>query len=137
VKWLDATAKRLKKDRRPADLASANCLQECTSSCAETLDVLPLAAVDNRGARQCVLHREGRHRAGARLFLFPGRARSALCGQAAQQGRGPPHGGKLRQAAGAAAAEGPRKASRTSLARSNDAVSLVAPAFGACTQVRR
>src|ERR1017187_9694058 len=29
-----------------------------------------------------------------------------------------------------------RKASRRSLARSNDAISLVAPAFGACTQVR-
>ena len=28
------------------------------------------AALDHRGAQQCVLHREGRRRAGARLFLF-------------------------------------------------------------------
>jgi hypothetical protein len=36
-------------------------------------------------------------------FYFEDEARSALGGQAAQQGRGPPHGGELRQAAGAAA----------------------------------
>jgi hypothetical protein len=40
----------------------------------------------------------------ARLFLFRGRTRSALGGQAADRRRGPPHGGELRQAAGAAAA---------------------------------
>jgi hypothetical protein len=32
-------------------------------------------------------------------FYFEGRARSALSGQAAHQGRGPPHGGELCQAA--------------------------------------
>ena len=37
------------------------------------------------------------------LFLFRGRARSALGGQAADPRRGPPDGGELRQAAGAAA----------------------------------
>ena len=38
------------------------------------------AALDRRGAQQSVLHREGRHRAGARLFLFedePGRRSAA------------------------------------------------------------
>jgi hypothetical protein len=38
------------------------------------------AALDDRGAQQCVLHREGRQWAGARLFLFRGQARSALGG---------------------------------------------------------
>jgi len=28
------------------------------------------AALDHRGAQQCVLHREGRHRVGACVFLF-------------------------------------------------------------------
>jgi hypothetical protein len=34
-------------------------------------------------------------------FYFEEERRSALGGQAADQGRGPPHGGELRQAAGA------------------------------------
>ena len=49
-----------------------------------------------------MLQREERHRAGARLFLFRGGARLTLGGQAAHQGPGAPHGGELRQAAGAA-----------------------------------
>ncbi len=61
------------------------------------------AALDRRREQQCVLHCPRRQRAGARLFLFRGRARSALGGQAAHPRRGPPHGGELRQAAGAAA----------------------------------
>ena len=46
------------------------------------------------------VHRPRQQRAGARLFLLRGRARSAVSGQAAYQGRGAPHGGQLRQAAG-------------------------------------
>jgi hypothetical protein len=39
-------------------------------------------------------------RAGAPVFLFRGRARLALSGEAAHQGRRPPHGGEDRQAIG-------------------------------------
>jgi len=46
---------------------------------------LPDTVVD-RGAQRCVLHREGRHRAGARVFLFRGRARSALGGELLTRG---------------------------------------------------
>ncbi len=38
------------------------------------------AALDLRGAQRCVLHREGRHRAGARVFLFRGGASEARTG---------------------------------------------------------
>jgi len=44
-------------------------------------------------------------------FYFEGRAQPAISGQAAHPRRGPPHGGELRQAARAAAAEGRLKAS--------------------------
>jgi hypothetical protein len=52
------------------------------------------------------LHREGRHRASARLFLLRGRARSALGGEAADQGRSTTAGGQLRQTARAVARKG-------------------------------
>ena len=41
--------------------------------------------------------REGRHRAGARLFLFRGRARSRSAAKLFTRGEAPPHGGELRQ----------------------------------------
>ena len=71
------------------------------------------AALDDRREQQRVLHREGCCRASARLFLFRGRAWSAISGQAADQGRGPPHGGELRQAAGAVARNAAHKQSVT------------------------
>jgi len=53
-----------------------------------------------------LLYRPRRHQPGAGLFLFRGKTRSALGDQQADQARGPPHGGELRQAAGAAAPKG-------------------------------
>ena len=88
------------------------------------------AAVDRRGAYG-VVHRPRRHWAGARLFLFRGRARSALGGQAAHPRRGPPHGGELRQAAGAAAAEW-----LTLQAATDGALSLAAGYIGLMTETR-
>ncbi len=44
------------------------------------------AALDDRREQRRVLHREGRHRAAAWLFLFRGRARSKISGQDAHQG---------------------------------------------------
>jgi hypothetical protein len=49
----------------------------------------------------------------ALLDLFPGRARSALGGEAAHPRRGPPHGGEFRQAARTAARDAADKRSVT------------------------
>jgi len=46
---------------------------------------LPVA-LDARREQQRLLHREGRYRAGARVFLFRGRARSALGGELLTRG---------------------------------------------------
>jgi len=56
-----------------------------------------------RREQRCMLHREGRHGAGARLLLFRRRAAAPLGDQPADPRRGPPHGGEFRQAAGTVA----------------------------------
>jgi hypothetical protein len=79
------------------------------------------AALDHRGKPR-VLRCKGRSRAGARLFLFRGRARPAAGDEAAHPGRGVAHGGKLRQAARAV------EAARTTDRRSAFAGNVMLPA---------
>ena len=63
----------------------------------------PCTLTEHNGA--CFIVRDATGQALAYLY-FRGRARSALGGQAAQQGRGAADGGELRQAAGDAAPSG-------------------------------